>query len=680
MEYIQSLGLSLVVLAYLVCGALTFNSKAKGRVRSTFIVSYLGVVLWALGYLFIQQGEDFVQFIPLLEFIFIGSWLLLLLAIMDDRHQKFRDFILSKYPLTLFLGLSALVFLYSQNIMTTDLRFKILIGTELLASIAGLLLLEQVYRSSAQEKWSFKPLVLGLSAANIFQLVMMSNALLLNAVDAQYVIARPYVFVLIAPMLLLSMKRVESWNLRVFVSREVVLHSSLLVFAGIYLMAMALTGYFIQQTGKEWTGVVQIIFVAGALVVLAYIFVSDSVRKYFRTFIQKHFYANQFDYREEWIALTSILDRANPEQDFYQVGLEGVLNSLHYERGCYAKIEQDTLTMMTHDPFKLSMEAMFELKVLARKLEQNHWLIDVSEFGGREYIHEFQGYSVVHLAGFEVEIIAPIFIDEKLHGVFVLASNGKEKVPLNWEVRDYLTAIGSQIGSYFRFCEARVKLEENAKFAAFNRMSAFVVHDLKNVIAQIGMIVDNGEKYRHIPEFIDDTFETLGHTKDRMDRMLSQLKEKQQQRSNHSQLDLVELLKTTVAEFERALPRPSIQACDQEIIVRLDNDRMISVIGHLIDNAQQATEDLGTVTLEVSQTPEAIKITISDSGIGMTQDFIDNQLFKPFETTKGNAGMGVGVYEAKTYAEELGGALTVESEVGRGTTFTMTLPLRNISG
>jgi len=109
----------------------------------------------------------------------------------------------------------------------------------------------------------------------------------------------------------------------------------------------------------------------------------------------------------------------------------------------------------------------------------------------------------------------------------------------------------------------------------------------------------------------------------------------------------------------------------------LDKDRFSSVIGHLIDNAQQATDENGSVLVKLTldSAKQNIKIIISDTGIGMSKDFIDNLLFKPFETTKGNAGMGVGVYEAKTFASENGGILTVNSDLGIGTTFVMCLPL-----
>ena len=87
---------------------------------------------------------------------------------------------------------------------------------------------------------------------------------------------------------------------------------------------------------------------------------------------------------------------------------------------------------------------------------------------------------------------------------FVPASGDNEKITLNWEVKDYLTAVSEQVGTYMQHHEAAQVVAENAQFAAFNRMSAFVLHDLKG-IAQVDLILANAQQHKHNPEFIEDT-------------------------------------------------------------------------------------------------------------------------------------------------------------------------------
>lgn len=676
MNIVLYIGFALVSFFYLASSALVFTSKAKGSLRAIFLITFLSTSIWGAASLFAATMLTRNPFLvwPLLESLFMTTWTLLLLAMLDTSTKDFLSFIKQKYSLTVIAAavLFNLAFLFLN--MSPELKFKLLVSASLLTAIVQLILLEQIYRAATNERWGYKPFILGLASVNIYHLVMMSNALLLNTLDPVYLSARPFIYVLIVPFVLLTIKRVDKWNLRIFISRDVVLQSSLLVFAGGYLLLMAITGYFIQRTGQAWSGVIQIVFIAGALLLLAYIFISDSVRKYFRIFIQKHFYANQFDYREQWLGLTMTLDAEKADDDFYQVSLNGLCKSLNYTHGAYYKLTNGQLELKTKDHFSLNANATHELLQLSKKLAQNRWFIDVSEFGATEYAVEFRGYFINHLIMFDVEIIVPIFINDTFHGLFVLSSFGNEKLTLNWEVRDYLTTVSTQIGSYIRFGEARLKLEENAKFAAFNRMSAFVVHDLKNVIAQIGMIVKNAEKHRNNPEFIDDTFETLGHTKERMDRMLSQLKEKQQTRGSETRFELNSLATKLCDDFSRNLPLVQMELPAEPISVYADYDRLYSIVGHLIENAQHATPDDGQVKVNLEQVNNNYILTITDTGVGMTTEFMNNQLFTPFVTTKGNAGMGVGVYEAKSYVEELNGTLTVSSQVGKGSTFKITIP------
>ena len=102
---------------------------------------------------------------------------------------------------------------------------------------------------------------------------------------------------------------------------------------------------------------------------------------------------------------------------------------------------------------------------------------------------------------------------------------------------------------------------------------------------------------------------------------------------------------------------------------------MNAVIEHLVQNAQEATPRTGEVHLRVRREDSWAVVEIQDTGSGMDESFIAHRLFRPFDTTKGNAGMGIGVYESREFVTELGGEVEVRSELGAGTTFRLQLPL-----
>ena len=114
------------------------------------------------------------------------------------------------------------------------------------------------------------------------------------------------------------------------------------------------------------------------------------------------------------------------------------------------------------------------------------------------------------------------------------------------------------------------------------------------------------------------------------------------------------------------------------------------IVEHVIRNAQEASPESGSVTIDVGyeggaaegeiadtsklRIPAAV-LTVTDNGAGMSKEFIQERLFKPFDTTKGSKGMGIGAYQVREYVQSLGGRVDVKSELGRGTVFSLKLPL-----
>jgi signal transduction histidine kinase len=122
----------------------------------------------------------------------------------------------------------------------------------------------------------------------------------------------------------------------------------------------------------------------------------------------------------------------------------------------------------------------------------------------------------------------------------------------------------------------------------------------------------------------------------------------------------------SVVQFEppeRALP------------VNADPERLGAVIDHVIRNAQEATPAGGIVTLRLTAAEGQAHLHVIDQGVGMDADFVSHRLFRPFDSTKGSKGMGIGAYQTREYARWLGGDVEVHSAPGVGTDFRIRLPL-----
>jgi putative PEP-CTERM system histidine kinase len=203
---------------------------------------------------------------------------------------------------------------------------------------------------------------------------------------------------------------------------------------------------------------------------------------------------------------------------------------------------------------------------------------------------------------------------------------------------------------------------------------------LKNLVAQISLIVKNAEKHKHNPEFFDDTIDTLNNVVKKMHHIVIQLKQDEPSKTGSSVINLSTVIHD-IARHQIALSSStnlqfSTPAPEVNCLIKADSIKLTSILTNLIQNAQDAiSQPDGWIKIELEKQRNFAEIKIIDNGIGMSQTFIEDRLFKPFDTTKGNAGMGIGAYEARDYVLKLGGALNVQSKPDQGSIFTVRLPL-----
>ena len=653
---------------------LILTVRKSGLAKYLLILASAATCLWsAVPFFFSPLSLDKLLLFDNIKNLF---WLLFLAACLKDNFKSIQQ-VLSRKESWLILALPLLgigLALFGRSVESWMYLLQTSIALEFLV------LLEVIYRQSGDNRWALKPLILFLAITSIFDFVTFANALMIEQIHVYYLSARGYIYAALIPFLILAIRRVKNWGVEIYISREVVLHSTLLLVAGGYLLFMALVGYVVKYVGGEWDTSIQIVLIFLSLTLLASLFLSTSFRTQIKVFITKHFFANQFDYRHEWLKLTQSLENAQGENNnVYLTALQGFLQALEYQSGCLFRCQNGELVKMADvNHSTLSADECEVLKSLSSFFNYKAWIVDISELRTQPF--NYEGLKINHalLNQVRFQIIVPLYKDNEFWGMVTMLGSENTTKRLNWELRDYINAVTAQVSNFLFHQQAAKELAENAQFAAFARMSAFVLHDLKNVMAQIDLILCNAEQHKHNPEFIEDTFETLHHTKARMDKMLLQLTEKDTSQSNIDSLVVLSDCINQVIEQRCAslTPKPSL-VVEGELDVVLDKEKFSNVMYHLLSNAQQATADDGKVEVRLSKSAneKQMYVKIIDNGCGMSEDFIRNRLFKPFDTTKGNAGMGIGAFDAKMYLEKIGGQLSVESQPGMGSTFTLRIPI-----
>jgi putative PEP-CTERM system histidine kinase len=582
-------------------------------------------------------------------------------------HPKVKKY------LQIFSGLSVLC--WGAALFLPD-SIKLLFSLFLLLNLWLLVLLEQLYRNAdVKVKWAIWSLIIALGMATVFDFVLFAQAAMVNQLDLSYWYARGFIAAIGMPLILISTRRIKDWSVDVFVSREVVFYSSMLLISGFYLLLLAIAGYAINYFGGAWGDVISIAFIILGGSVLAALLITERLRREVQVFITKHFFANKYDYRVEWLKSIEQLE-IGENDDCYHTATHIICSSLNIHQGALIK----KLTPSQYQPlyqqnFQLEQNELHFLVAVDQFCQQHGWIIDIRELAMVEESYPGLVLDARACEQKNIDIIIPIFMNKSVYGFFLLALPEEQGV-LNWEDRDLLFSISKQLSNYLSLNEANDSLAESKQFDAFNRMSAFLVHDLKNIQAQLALINSNAKRHRDNPAFIDDVFETIDSATGRLDKVLAQLRNKQVVESTKKSIDVQTLIQRVVEQRNVQLPHISVQLAIDSVI-SIDEETLFSVLNHLLQNAQEATNESGWVKISAEKINNNLHLAIVDNGCGMSTDFIKNRLFKPFDTTKGNAGMGIGVYEAKQFVESIGGTMQVTSFEDEGSIFTLVIPCDN---
>ena len=246
---------------------------------------------------------------------------------------------------------------------------------------------------------------------------------------------------------------------------------------------------------------------------------------------------------------------------------------------------------------------------------------------------------------------------------------------LNWESFELLRALARQAASYVAEQRLGQQLHDSRRFQEYAKRFAFVAHDIKNLAAQLQMIVVNAKRHGDNPDFRADAFLTIENSVSRMNDLLQQLRANQVAEADGiPSIDAVAVIRRVLAarNDDRAPIRMAMEC--GTALVRIDQDRLSSALTHLLDNAIEASPPDGTIAVTAQSRDGKLVIDIADEGAGMDIEFIHSQLFRPFRSTKSN-GYGIGAYQTRDLVRAAGGELEVVSAPGAGTTMRVILPL-----
>ncbi|VUD40367.1 Sensor protein EvgS [Thalassocella blandensis] len=571
--------------------------------------------------------------------------------------------------------LFAVLNLFTHTPLATQIDYIIWQGT--LFSIACLLSIEQLYRNITHFRL-IKLICLGLAIMFVFDAYLFTQHLVSFSLDSSLWQTRAAVYMAASAIMIMGVGTTTQpsyHQAKINFSRPIIFYTTSVTIAGSLLVLLAIGGYYVRLYGGDWGTVIYTLILVIGLCFLMILFTSTSLRKNLSVLIDKHLFSYKYDYRSEWLKLISQLSQPSSPIDTATRAIKVAADLFDCDGGALWLARAKVLVPVRQINTTFDISETFEP-------ENSEFCVALAD----QWVYAPNStpntssttttYTNDTLPNWMAEIdnvwlIFPLLTENNLVG-FILLTRTDEYAPVSWEDLDLAKTVGRQIASYLTRHEQAERLAESRQFDAFNKLSAFVMHDLKNLIAQQTLVVKNAEKHKDNPAFIEDAINTISNSVVRMNSLLRKL-----QRSEPEETKILKLNEVIIESIKRShklLPAPTIEPISEEILVRADFDSLVMVFTHIVHNAQDATSNDGFIDITTNTDSDIVTVTIEDNGCGMDDEFIRSKLFKPFETTKSGKGMGVGVYQAREYLQNIGGGITVESSPGVGTTFIITIP------
>ena len=604
-----------------------------------------------------------------------GAWFALVLSVLyfSDYARTMWRFLAIATGVTIFIYAAA-----SASGANWGSAFGVTLDSRtagITSAILGLVLIENMMRNLSQDQfWAAKYLGIGLIALVLLELLTRLPEFLTSTPVGVLRAIEPVVYLLILPLFVLSAVRSPALQLRVHSSRRVVFHTTALIIIGILLEGTALAAYYVRTYGGDEATALSIILGFSGAIAVAIAFSSRSIRSRLSRFVNENFFNYKYDYRVEWqkfIQALSACDGNNIPLGVLRTLTEvldspgGALWVFREHWNQYLPVAHWSLrTELTPiSPNDLALAA-FE--------DEDCVFLDLTRPEGNESALVWQGrYPGAWLA-------VPLRYRSITVGI-VLVNKPRAQRRLDWEDKNLIALVALQLAAYLVQEETAQALADARQLEEFNKRFAFILHDTKNTIGQLSLLVRNAEQFGHDENFRKDMIVTLRHSVEKLQALLTQLTGAGPPRlrgvADEQRADMSSLI-SSLAQEKRTLGLNVTVEAQGEAVELGTNDAtaFLGVIEQVLSNAIEASPEGKAVKVHVETSGSLVRVSVEDKGPGMSQQFINEELFRPLRTTKG-AGFGIGAYQARETIRKLGGKMDVCSKIGEGTTITLSLPV-----
>jgi putative PEP-CTERM system histidine kinase len=572
--------------------------------------------------------------------------------------------------------------LWARTIIPLGHSGKFFYSLILVSAVLIIANLERTLRASTGRiRWQIKFILLGMGIICGCWIYTSSQALVYSVLDISLTVFHPAMLIVASVLFVWGLKRSQFLKVDVYLSHTTIQYSLTVILVSAYLICMGLLVYVMRFFNLHRLLALDALFVLLALAVLGSLLLSDRLQERLKRFVTRHFQRPLYDYRKAWMDLT---EKTNS------------LVELNELCGAVARIVSQTFGILsiniwlcdeTKERLMLAGSTVFTksqaedlvrsgepVTQLFNAIESQNAIIDLREksFSWAEDIMRDQPD---YFTEFKMRHIFPLRTGGQLVGIMTLNDDRVGRAALSLEDHDLLNAYAAQLAARVLQLRLSEKLRQSQEIEAFQNVSAFFVHDLKNLASRLSLTMQNLPAYFDNPEFRSDALKLIGESVAKIDSTCSRLSSlKQKIELRPVEADLNALATKIMDDFERSTRSQIEKKLASLPPIPIDSEQMQTVLTNLIMNAYDATKGRGIIRVETTAKDHQVILTISDNGCGMSRQFMARMLFRPFQSTK-KRGMGIGLFHSKMIVEAHGGKIEVESEEGKGTAFRIVLPL-----
>lgn len=609
--------------------------------------------------------EGFVGFVDLLR---IASWYCYLLLLYKRTEISARWHIFGFYVVVYFAISWGLIYLATATEAHSYALYSPPIVIRLVICIFELLLIENLYLNLPETaRWHIAiPCVL-LGALACFDILISADSVLFLSTSASLVSARVVATIIVAPLLILAALRGQRWRKPIRLSRTAVFHSATLVLSGSVLLALALAGEVLRRFDESLGWIAELSLIFAGIVGTLLFFSSKSARSIMQRVITRHFFADRYDYRLEWLECIGTLSgtKTIERTSLPHRAIRAVADVVNSPSGALFLLDQSSGAMFWAGSWNMpSATSLDASNYLVKLFVASAQVIELGQINS--YLGDKDGLNDLG----PIWLAVPLRQLEKTIGIVVV---GPPRVSfrLDQEVFDLLKIIGQEVATYIAEQRATEVVLQTRNLHDYGKRFAFVAHDIKNVSSQLALLLSNARTHIENPEFQQDMLETVRASVEKIDRLLKRLDEPETRQAPTSITPLPRLEALATAYQRVRQVTLTIVHDGSTGTVAMSPDAFDTAITHILNNAVEASPGQ-PVQLKIHHEAKQVVVDITDQGPGMSSEFIREKLFAPFSTDK-KGGSGIGAFQARELIKEAGGQLLVTSEQGIGTTMRVLL-------